>query len=286
MSKIAITLDLSSIDNSLINFAYQYYHKHEITQIHFIHNIKPSDLSKVWEDYMDNIDIEGLIIDKINKSINQYFGDSEMVYVHITKQEQTESSIKHLCINEDISTVICGWKTDENGSGSVVQKLLRILKGTYIMVPENKRYDNSNILIPSDLSAPFLPLVTQLNQQDLIQSSSKVKVVRAFNIPPIFFPMVDNDDLEQKTAKHIQGQFNELKQKNTILNSVEFQAYFQNSESITQVIEHLAKINKATLVCIAAKGSSKLRSILIGSTTNRLLNTNPFSVLVIVQNQL
>ncbi|MHC5202099.1 adenine nucleotide alpha hydrolase family protein [Myroides sp. LJL119] len=286
MNKIAITLDLSQIDASLIKYAFDYQKVNSVCEIHFIHNLIPSDLQHIWEDYMEELDIEALLINKIKQSIEPYFKDSKKVYIHLTQEEQSEAAIQQVCLSNNISIVFCGWKTLENGSGAMAQKLLRIFKATYFFVPINFKYNNSNILIASDLSWPLKGLVTTLKDTNIISVNSTTTLIRAFNIPALFFPMVKDDKLEQKTAKHLNKLFSDLVKKNPVLEKIDFQPIFQDSKKIVEILQNQCKIKKADMLCLAAKGDSKLRSILIGSLTNKILNAQPFTSLVIVQKTL
>ncbi len=178
-----------------------------------------------------------------------------------------------------------GFKQKDSGTAAMSQKLIRIFNGDVILVPTAAPSRWNRILVPTDLSAPFQLIIRKLQLLKELEPQPEIRILKSFSIPSLFFPFIEMDDKEaiEQTHKHINKQYAEVKKKYAINDDYTFVARYQDDQSVVDVIQKESKNFNADLIMMTAKGASKITTILIGSTINELINTNPFQTIYILK---
>lgn len=158
-----------------------------------------------------------------------------------------------------------------------------MFKGDVILVPEGASMKWNRILVPSDLSGPFQVVLQKLGHFQQLEPRPEIKILKSYGIPSTFFPYIDDKRAIEKTHKLIEKQYQEVQRKYEIPENFGFIARYQEDESVVEVIQSQCRKGKADLIVMAAKGSSKIPAVFIGSTINELINTKPFQTLYIVK---
>ena len=73
VKNILVALDLSSIDNHLIEYSSFLAEKLEAENVYFVHNIKKYEISELFEEELNKINLDQLIGDELNEKIEQRF---------------------------------------------------------------------------------------------------------------------------------------------------------------------------------------------------------------------
>lgn len=283
-NSIIVALDLTDHDLTLIKFAQQIQSTYHIDKIHFVHNIKVSELDEILSDMMENRQIRPLILKNLENKINTVFKQVDSYDLTLLEGDNTEFGISEWVKKQNKpTTVLLGWKSVENGTGAMAQKLIRIVQGDILLVPWDATYKTQSILIPTDLSTNFAKIKNKVEELVLAHISTKVLIIKSFNIPSVFFPFIDDQETKIKAEKLMMVQYEGLKKKLKIPDSWSFKSIYQNGKSISDIILRENKSHAADMIVMAAKGASSLATIFLGSTTNEIINRNPFQVLYIVK---
>lgn len=281
---IIVALDLTEHDITLINYAQQIQTFYQIDKIHFVHNIKVSEIDEVIADMMEDVQIRPVILRSLENKIKAVFKEQDSYDLTLLEGDNTEFGINEwLKRRNQASIVLLGWKTAENGTGAMAQKFIRMFQGDVILVPKDTPFKAQTILIPTDLSSNFAKVKRKVENLVAKQASSSVQVVKTYSIPSVFFPFIDNQETKLKAEKLIMTQYAALKKKLKIAEEWTIKAIYQQGKSISDVILRENKSSKADMIVMSAKGSNTIASIFLGSTTNELINREPFQTIYIVK---
>lgn len=285
MKQILIALDLSDINDHIIQYGLFLRQKLNLDKVHFVHSIKTFDIDEGLRELLGQKDLKSIIVKNIKQRIAKYFTDEDAYSLVVLQNESTEYSLTKYADEQGIRTVVMGFKEKDSGTGAMAQKLIRIFKGDVILVPATAKFSWDRILVPTDLSAPFQLIVNKLDAIEKFEPAPQIRVLKSFNIPSQFFPYIDIDDSEaiDQTNKYVNKQFLDIKKKYKLNHSYAFTSVYQSDKSIVEIIEKESKKFNADLVLMTAKGASKISTIFIGSTINELINSNPFATLLILK---
>lgn len=285
MKNILIALDLSDIDETLIRYAYFLQKKFQLETVHFVHNIKVYDINEALHDMLVGKDIQAIIRKSLTQKIEKCFDREHSYKLEVLEHDSTEYNLNTWAIKNDIDTIIMGFKTEQLGTGAMLQKLIRIFKGNVLLVPKTASFKWERLLLPTDLSANFQKVAAKTNQIIEYSKDLEVRILKAFTIPSLFFPLIDDKKAIIQSQKHIDKQFDDIKNRYSLNPKWVFESQYQDEKSIVDIIKKEQEKWGADLIIMAAKGSSKVSSIFIGSTINELINSGPFQSIYIIKDK-
>lgn len=281
---IVVALDLTDHDLTLIKYAKQIQQHYQTNKIHFVHNIKTSELDELIADMMEDLQMGPVILRNLESKIQAVFSDPNSYELTLLEGDNTEFGINEwLKRFNRATTVIMGWKTAENGTGAMAQKFIRMFQGDVLLVPSEANFRVERLLIPTDLSSNFTKVKRRVETILANDAAAKVWVLKAYNIPSVFFPFIDSEATKLKAEKLIVVQYDQLKKKLKIADDWHIKAVYQKDKSISDVILRENKSYAADMIVMSAKGSNTIAAIFLGSTTNELINREPFQCVYIVK---
>jgi len=285
MKTILVAVDLTDMDETVIRYAH-FLRKHlNLTAVNFVHNIRTYDIDEAIKDLLGKKDIKTIIQKNLRTKISRLFKEDNTYTLDILQHENTEYSLKNLAEQNNINTIVLGFKPKDSGTAAMSQKLIRIFKGDVILVPTAAPLRWNRILVPTDLSATFQLIIRKLQLLKDLEPQPEIRILKSFSIPSLFFPFIDIDDNQaiDQTYKHINKQYADIKKKYALNDDYTFVARYQEDQSVVDIIQKESKNFNADLIMMTAKGSNKIATIFIGSTINELINTNPFQVIYILK---
>ena len=283
MKNILVALDLTDADETVIRYAHFLKGHINISDVHFVHNIKIDDVDDLIQELLRGKDIKTVIQKNLVSKISKYFKDVNDYTLTILEDKNTEYSISNLAEKNAVKTILLGFKQEGSGTAAMSQKLIRIFKGDIILVPESAQLRWDRILVPTDLSGPFQLVNEKLQKLQALEPRPEIRILRSFSIPSFFFPLIDDKKAIDQTHEHILKQYQEVKKKYAVNESFTFVARYQDDQSVVDIIKKENKSFNADLIMMSAKGASNIPSLFIGSTINEIINTNPFQVIYILK---
>ncbi len=283
MNNILIALDLTDTDESIIRYAYSLKTQTELSQIHFVHNIKLYEVDEVIQEMLGGKDIKTIIEKNLRAKIAKVFTDESSYMLTVLEGTSTEYSLNLWAEKHHIDTIVLGFKKEEYGTAGMSQKLIRIYKGNLLLVPENPSLTWNRVLVPTDFSAPFQLVSKKLANIRMDLPGTEIKMLKAFTIPSLFFPFIDDQKAISQTREHIEKQYKETVKKYKLPEDYQFSAKYQDGQGVVDIIKKESKRFGADVVLMSAKGSSKIASLFIGSTINEILTSNPFNTIYILK---
>ncbi len=285
MKNILVAVDLTDMDEVVIRYAHFLKEHLNLSSVNFVHNIRTYDIDETLKELLGAKDIKAVVSKNLKTKISRIFKDESTYTLNVFEHDNTEYTLKDWAEKNGITTLMLGYKQKNSGTAAMSQKLIRIFKGDILLVPSTANISWNKMLIPSDLGTTFQIVLRKIRLLAQNELKPQIRILKTFHIPSLFFPFIDIDDQAaiDKSSKHISKQFVEVKKKYAISDDYEFVARYQDDQSIVDVIQNESKKFKADVVMMAAKGDSNITSLLIGSTMNELINTQPFQVIYILK---
>ena len=282
VKNILVALDLSSIDNHLIEYSSFLAEKLEAENVYFVHNIKKYEISELFEEELNKINLDQLIGDELNEKIEQRFTAKVNWEVLISEDSNTESLIDYVANKYRINLTIVGNKDPKAGTGVLTGKLLRLLKSHIITVPQTANIKLDEVWIGTDFSGP-----SKKSFQFIEQIRNKIKFqlnsLHIYHVPIQFSPYVPKDDAVEKIEKHLQQKSSKFFKKFLINTPDKNEMIYAKDKSVSERFLFEIEKRHPDLVVLSDKGGNNISSLLIGSLTEELFNESLKSPLLIVK---
>ena len=133
---VLIGLDLSEMDDALINYIKVLHQLLPLGQITFIHNIKQCELPESFRNAEKLNVIANTIKHKLTTSILKNIDFSCSYSIEVTLAEYTELAFIIASKQFDTDLIVLGNKQHLEGNGGLSHKLIRVLPMATLLVPE------------------------------------------------------------------------------------------------------------------------------------------------------
>ncbi|AEL25150.1 universal stress protein [Cyclobacterium marinum] len=270
---ILVALDLSDLDEVLIQYSSFLAEKLKAEKVYFVHNIKKYAISELFEEQLKEVNLDEVIGDELNEKVQEHFKADIPSEVLISEDPYSESLIKYIVDKFGIQLVIVGNKKHEKGTGLVSGKLLKLLRCDVLAVPRLAKPQIETIWAGTDFS-PESRKTFQVIDALFQKSKTSLKLVHVYSVPLQFSPYVSAEFMAPKVEKHIKEKIEKYIRKMAYPEPME-PLIFHGRESGTaqKIIANIKKSN-ADLLVVADKGGNTFSPFAIGSVTEELFNTN------------
>lgn len=264
IKNILVALDLSELDITLIKYCSMLAKNYGTENVYFIHNVKKYEISSLFSEQLENINIE----EELENSISQHFDTDCNYELLVSDDAYTESLISYVANKYHTNLIIVGNKNTYKGSGSVSGKLLRMAKCNVLLIPKEANLNPENLMVATDFSSASLKAFHTASDMSSKQKST-LKALNVFKIPQLFFPYIKIDKAREKVEKHVDLQFEKLLQK-TKAKHIETLKASAGEDSIPEKIRTITEKDKTDILFVADKGHNNFTSLLVGSFTEEL----------------
>ncbi|CAM4318997.1 universal stress protein [Gillisia hiemivivida] len=271
INNILVALDLSDIDDTLINYASFIAETLKVDKVYFVHNIKKYEISALFEEQLKNLNLDEIIGDELNEKVEEKFKAPVEWEVLISEDPYSESLINYIVNKYEIQLAIIGNKNKVKGSGVVSMKLLRMLKCNILSIPKNAKPEITNIWAGADFSTASKKV---FELTDLLQNSTNAnaKAVHVYNMPVQFSPYIPKENLDLKIEKHLKERYEKFVKKLHLTRELELEIIPGRETGVAEKLQIKAKNSKVDLIVLGDKGGNTFSSLLIGSVTEELFN--------------
>ena len=273
-NNILVALDLSDIDNTLIDYASYLADTLNLKKVYFVHNIKTYEISSLFEEQLKDINLDEVIGDELNEKVESRFNGKAEWEVLISEDPYTESLINYITNKYYIDLVVMGNKKRHKGTGVVSNKLLRLLKCDILSVPRDFTPQIKNIWAGTDFSRESRKI---FNVAQMLQKATSAPVTAAYvySVPVQFSPYVPKEALAPKIEKHA------IQKSEKFLSKLDYDGEVtpliipgRDSSVASNLLEN-AKKNKVDILIVADKGANNISNLLVGSVTEELFGEKP-----------
>ncbi|MEO2061960.1 MAG: universal stress protein [Christiangramia sp.] len=272
IKNVLVALDLSEIDTKLIEYASFLAEKLSLEKVYFVHNIKKYEISELFAEQLKDINLDGLITEEIEDKLKNHFSATSETEILISEDHYTESLINYVANKYLIDLLIVGNKDHQTGTGVIPDKLLRLMKCDILAIPKNASEKLENIWIGTDFSKESRKSL-QLGRFLKDKLQAQLTAAHVFNVPIQFSPYLDKEEMLPKIEKHTREKFSKFLSKNNE-DLMETRIIRGRDSSVsTRLLEESIK-NEADLLVVSDKGGNIFSSLLVGSVTDELFDSD------------
>lgn len=281
---ILIGLDLSEMDQYLINYMEVLNHILNIDKVTYVHNLKLGELPK---DLLQPERLE-LIKTKITNRIKKQIAESNATYefnIVISVENYSEIAFINLTKKQEFDLLILGNKQELEGNGALAHKLIRIIHAATMLVPETYHTPITTIIDAIDFSKYTTPIMAWA---DRFKNNAKGQRIThsAVHISKFLwglYPSMSNKEWERVTREDIKEK--QLKWNKKYANYSDIDVISAEDKSISSSLILYAKKKKADLMILGVKGSTGIKEIFLGSVANHILNRPTDTCLLFVKSK-
>ncbi|MGO4912031.1 universal stress protein [Leeuwenhoekiella sp. W20_SRS_FM14] len=282
VKNILVALDLSSIDKYLIKYSSFLAEKLAVENVYFVHNIKKYEISDLFEEELQKVNLDQLIGDELNEQIENTFTANVNWEVLISEDSNTESLIHYITNKYQINLVVVGNKPAKDGTGVVTSKLLRLLKCSILTVPKTAELHLDTVWVGTDFSSPSRKSFFFAEELRNI-TAVHLNALHIYRIPIQFSQYVVRDNALVKVETHLRQKSAKFFKKLAVTPPDTNEFLFAKDKSIGQKFLMEIEKRKPHLVILSDKGGSNISTLLIGSLTEELFNESLSSPLLVVR---
>lgn len=292
LRKWLIALDFTPHDEKILQYSEslsQALMPDEILMLHIMpdsnlpENLFQSDADR--KDYLE--ESEKSIIQDLEDMKAKYFGHRRDIMVNtIILHGSPLPELLRFTQDFQPDLLIVGKKVRSSGSGIVAQKLARRIQCAILLVTESARYPAKKVLIPTDYSENASRALQFAIQLRPLLNDPEIHCLYVYDVPlllPYKIEMLPEqmDELYRKNAeegmdKYLADQgIGQLPIVKVLLKNL-------HNSPARQIIDY-AEEKTINLIIMGAKGRSRLESVILGSTTEKMLQYNHEIPILIVR---
>ncbi len=268
---ILVALDLSDIDNTLIEYASFIAESLQVEKVYFVHNIKKYEISELFEEQLKDLNLDELIGDELNEKIAEKFTSSAAWEVLISEDPYSESLINYIVDKYVIQLALIGNKNKSRGTGVVSGKLLRLLKCDILSIPKDTTPVISSIWAGTDFSNASKK-VFKVAESLQKTTTAKVKAMHIYNVPVQFSPYIPKEHLDSKIENHLKEKYAKFIKKIAFDGDLTSEIILGRDIGIAENLISKAEASGVNLIIVGDKGRNTFSSLLVGSVTEELFN--------------
>ena len=271
IKNILVALDLSDIDNTLIEYASFMANTLKVKKVYFVHNIKKYEISELFEEQLKDINLDEIIGDELNEKVEQKFTSSAEWEVLISEDPYSESLINYIVNKYEIQLALIGNKNKIKGTGVVSGKLLRLLKCNILSIPKSAKPVISDIWVGTDFSSASHKAFGMAENLQKI-TEAKVKAVHVYSVPVQFSPYIPKEHLDMKIENHLKDKYDKFIKKIGYKGTLTNEIIPGRDSGVADKLCAKAEASKVDLIIVGDKGRNTFSSLLVGSVTEELFN--------------
>ncbi|MFO7719632.1 MAG: universal stress protein [Gillisia sp.] len=271
IKNILVALDLSEIDNTLIEYASFIAETLQVKKVYFVHNIKKYEISELFDEQLKDLNLDEIIGDELNDKVEEKFTSSAKWEVLISEDPYSESLINYIVNKYDIQLALIGNKNRINGTGVVSGKLLRMLKCSILSIPKDAKPVITNIWAGTDFSSATKK-VFEVAENLQRTTAASVKAVHVYNVPVQFSPYIPKENLDLKIENHLKEKCEKFIKKIGYKGDLTTEIIPGRESGVAEKLRIKAETSKVDLIIVGDKGHNVFSSLLVGSVTEELFN--------------
>lgn len=276
---ILTALDLTEMDETLLNFARFFGQKSAAEQLYFAHIIPSFVLPQGVKDIVHSVvspgfQLDEMVREKMVAEIKAGIGDALKTPVQTVVEEgQTFKNLVKLCKQTEAELLLIGKKKTGQSSGIVAKMVARMVDSAVCFVTENARPVFENILVPMDFSDFSVRAIKTAQALTAGKAGTKITAIHVLDYPPTAEYLTRKYGLlAPDWASRLEGVFSKcLAQHEVPLDGVEFvpikNEYFNTAQHI---LEYAQQNNKDSII-VGAKGHHAFDDLFLGSVTEKLV---------------
>ncbi|MDX5438538.1 MAG: universal stress protein [Pontibacter sp.] len=276
LNRIMVGLDLSPMDETLVNYAAFLSKELNLEKVYFIHIEKSLDLP---EEMLQGINHEQVPVDeslrhKIGLLVDPAFADLQTDVEILVEEGVPLKGLLHWSKIKQVDLMLVGRKLRLRGSGVLAQKLLRTGKLGVLFVPETADPHLNHIMVSVDFSEYSEMALDRVLHSALNRPGTHVYCLHVYQVPTGYRTLgMTYEAFEERMRGFAQEKYNKLLSRFPELKDrAQFVMVKKAPEDdIGELVVMEAKRVRADMLVIGAKGLTAAAHFVLGSVTEKIL---------------
>lgn len=289
IKRIAVGLDMTNMDNTVIKFAEFVAKRNDSTEVYFIHVIKnhkfPEELKEEFPNIEDKVfeEHEREMRENVEKIWDKKV-DTKKIF--LVKKGKIARNLLKVLDADNIDLVIIGKSTSKEERGLLAQKIARLANCQLLIVPEGSQPKFTKLLVPINHSDnDKIALEKAIDIARISGPDAEIICQNIFSVPTGYhYTGKSFEEFAEVMKKNTEKKYNVLvSQLNT--NGVKITPIFshdKNDDPIDEVYELALKIKPDTIL-LGAKGLSTTTALFLSSIAERLIQVDTLFPIRIVR---
>jgi nucleotide-binding universal stress UspA family protein len=281
---IFVCLDLSEMDDHLINYSLFLGNKLGCRKLTYIHIVKEWDLPDEVEELVDvpGGDLETLIRKELAEKLQDKSSRGLETALVVKRGRSVPEVLQEEAKQHKPDVVMVGNKNLYAGSGYASTRILEEVELPMLLIPETAYLQVNNILLPIDFSKHSRNVIETGTAMAKLLGANK-QAVHVVHVPERFFPYIPEKKAMREAYKTAEHSYREFVKKLKLEESLECDFISTGEHGIARRIYNYAIKHQFDLIVVAAKGRNWLNIATIGGVSYRLANLDLHIPLLIVK---
>lgn len=284
--RLLVALDLTKMDEVLINYASFLAKKTQAEKVYFFHIAEdfkiPEEVKRDYPNLLAPTDeaLSKIIEDTIQTHWKSGFECEKVVEL---KEGNPADQLLKWIDNKEIDMVVMGRKQSLKGAGVLPQKITHLAHSSVMLVPENASFSVENVVVPLDFSKHSkLAIDNSMNLSG--NSDTKLDFVHVYSVPTGYHKTGKSfEEFAEIMKGNAQRDYQDFLKKFDIENNLKCALVLNNDNSPSDEIFEYAEKKGADLIIMGSKGRTGLASILLGSVASKVISYDTNIPLLIVK---
>ena len=292
IKRILVTLDLSYIDNTILNHIKKIVTYLDVESIYFLHVVKDMEKPEGKEVIgKASMPVDERIALQMKTEIGNYLTDFPRINTHIlVKEGDPSKEILHTAKLKDIDLIILGNKEARARNSHLTQHVVNYAKSSVLLIPDFMPDTPDKIIIPIDFSKHSklaFQLAHTFTKYLSIEGQAKIEAIHVFEIPSGYhYSGKSEEEFGEILKQRYEEQYDTFLKENGINGGgTQFKAILKSSSSTAKSILKYTQENDGSCILMGSKGRTELASMLLGGNARRLVEYNDQFPLVIVKDK-
>lgn len=288
IKKIVVALDLTAFDAHILTYTRFLADILPFSEVHMVHVADDQELSQ--PEWLAELHIQGSQLPDVQEWVGQLlpadirWPATCSVQTHVL-QGGAVQEILRFARHQDIDLIVVGAKNTKGGTGVLPGRLARKSPCSLLFVPAHPMLQMDAILIPTDFSD--YSVMSFQEARYFRQHFPDISIIgqNVFRVPLGFYKTGKTyDEFADIMQQHHEQSFRQFIEKHHLedLNLVEVFTLDDDKNPADKILR-VALENGADLVIISAKGHTRASSILLGSTTEKVLQLDKLLPLLVLK---
>ncbi|MBC8988098.1 universal stress protein [Pedobacter sp. N36a] len=279
-------LDLSEMDQSLIQYLQLLTELLPLSKVTFFHNIKQSELPESFKSPEKLHTIANTLKKKLSDTIPTLLVDQLPYDVEITFEDYTELSFQKMAKKKQSNLAVLGNKQHLEGNGGLAHKLIRMLPFETLLVPETYNPKPTKVVEAIDFSK-YTAKVMQWGS--LIKNYSQIEELtfQPINISKLswqFFPGLSNAEIKKNTQEDVK--IKSEKWTKLYPTARPLKVIPAEDKNIASALMYHVKKEQADVLIMGVQGLTSLTTLFMGSVANEVLYLETDTCLLFVKHNI
>lgn len=279
-------LDLSEMDQSLIQYLQLLAELLPLNKVTFFHNIKQSELPESFKGLDQLHTIANTLKKKLAHTIPALLGDQLPYDVEVSFEDYTELAFQKMARKKQSNLAVLGNKQHLEGNGGLAHKLIRMLPFETLLVPETYNPKPRKVIEAIDFSK-YTAKVMQWG--GLIKKHSQLPELtfQPVNISKLswkFFPGLSNAEIRKNTQEDLK--LKSEKWAKLYPTATPLMVIPAEDKNIASALMYHVKKEGADVLIMGVQGVTSLTTLFMGSVANEVLYLESDACLLFVKHSI